>query len=202
MANVFVEESSLHDIASAIREKNQTADTYTPSQMAAAIQSIPTGGKAAVLVPKAITENGTYDPADDSADGYSALTVDVHPGLLTPYAFDLDTGYVYYDSWMLGGDTINYSDVYQVTAGEMYIISLGSTVGSRFRAIFTTEDTTQAESKVPGSRIVNIILPDARSYASYKPSTDGYITITKDNAGTAGIKTYVYSGLSLALGNP
>lgn len=35
------------------------------------------GGGGSVLVPKTITENGTYDPADDNADGYSEVTVNV-----------------------------------------------------------------------------------------------------------------------------
>lgn len=158
--------------------------------------------EASTLASKTVTANGEYDPEDDGVDGYSALTVDVHPGLVTPYAYDLDTGYVYSDTWMLGGSTVNYSDVYRVTAGEWYIISLGSVIGTRFRAIFTTDDTTQAVADIPGSRVVNRPNPSARDYVYYKPSSDGYITITKDNAGTAGLKTYVYTGSSLALSNP
>ncbi len=34
----------------------------------------------AVLGPKTITENGTYDPADDGLDGYSQVTVNVSGG--------------------------------------------------------------------------------------------------------------------------
>ena len=30
-----------------------------------------------VLIDKTITKNGTYDPSDDSADGYSSVVVDV-----------------------------------------------------------------------------------------------------------------------------
>ena len=162
--------------------------------------NVPT--EASTLVSKSITENGVYDPADDDADGYSALTVDVHPGLITPYVFDLATGYVYGDSWKLGGDTVNYTDVYQVTAGEWYIISLGSVVGSRFRAIFTTEDTTQAAADIPGTRVANVTNPAAHAFVCFKPNANGYITITKDNAGVAGLKTFVYSGLSMANANP
>lgn len=36
--------------------------------------------RKAVLVPKTITQNGTYDPADDGADGYSEVTVNVAGG--------------------------------------------------------------------------------------------------------------------------
>ncbi|MDO5456485.1 MAG: hypothetical protein Q4F25_06190 [Eubacteriales bacterium] len=162
--------------------------------------NVPTA--ASTLASKSVTANGEFDPSDDGVDGYSSLTVDVHPGLITPYAFDLDTGYVYNDTWMLGGSTVNYSDVYQVTAGESYIISLGSAVGSRFRAVFTTDDTTQAVADISGTRVVYRSNPAARDWVYYKPSSNGYITITKDNAGTAGLKTYVYSGSSLALSNP
>ncbi len=40
------------------------------------INTIPSGGSS-TLIPKTITENGTYNPADDSADGYSSVIVDV-----------------------------------------------------------------------------------------------------------------------------
>ena len=180
-----------------------TNGTYLPATgldgFAEVEVNVPT--EASTLASKSITENGVYDPVDDGVDGYSALTVDVYPGVITPYAVDLATGYVYSDSWMLGGDTVNYSDVYRVTAGEWYIISLGSVVGSRFRAVFTTEDTTQAAERIYGSRVANIIDPAAHAFVYYKPNADGYITITKDNAGVAGLRTFVYSGPSLANGN-
>ena len=35
------------------------------------------GGGGSVLMPKTITTNGTYDPANDSVDGYSAITANV-----------------------------------------------------------------------------------------------------------------------------
>ena len=44
MANVLVEETSLSNIASAIREKNGGSATYKPGEMAAAISNLPTGG--------------------------------------------------------------------------------------------------------------------------------------------------------------
>lgn len=44
MANVLVEETSLSNIASAIREKNGGSATYKPSEMATAISNLPTGG--------------------------------------------------------------------------------------------------------------------------------------------------------------
>lgn len=44
MANVFVEESSLINIANAIREKNGSTDAYKPNEMAQAISDIQSGG--------------------------------------------------------------------------------------------------------------------------------------------------------------
>lgn len=76
MAQVLVTESYLDDIADAICEKNGSEDTYTPAQMAGAIEDIQTADEV-VLVSKSISANGTYNPASDSADGYSGVTVNV-----------------------------------------------------------------------------------------------------------------------------
>lgn len=76
MAQVLITESYLDDIADAIREKNGSEDTYTPAQMAGAIADIQTADEV-VLVSKSVTANGTYNPASDSADGYSGVTVNV-----------------------------------------------------------------------------------------------------------------------------
>ena len=75
MANVLVQESSLEDIADAIRSKNGTQNTYKPAQMAAAIQAISGGGST--LGTKSITNNGTYNASSDNLDGYSQVTVTV-----------------------------------------------------------------------------------------------------------------------------
>lgn len=76
MSLVSVTESSLENIAAAIRNKKGGTDTYTPGQMAGAINGIHTADEV-VLVQKSITANGTYNPAGDSADGYSEVSVDV-----------------------------------------------------------------------------------------------------------------------------
>lgn len=41
------------------------------------------GAPEPTLIEKTITENGEYDPADDDADGYSSVSVDVEPNLTT-----------------------------------------------------------------------------------------------------------------------
>ena len=60
MAKVLITDTHMTDIADAIREKLGVATTYTPDQMAVAIESIPSGG----ITPTGtinITENGTVD---------------------------------------------------------------------------------------------------------------------------------------------
>lgn len=74
MSNVLVNEEYLSGIANAIRAKNGSSDTYTPGQMASAIGDI-SGGGSATLITKTVTANGTYSAEDDSADGYSSVTV-------------------------------------------------------------------------------------------------------------------------------
>ena len=74
MSKAIITESLLTDIADAIRSNLGSSDTYTPAEMAAAIGQI-----ASTLIAKTITQNGTYDPADDGADGYSSVTVNI-PG--------------------------------------------------------------------------------------------------------------------------
>lgn len=73
MSKVLVNETSLSGIANSIRAKNGTETTYKPSEMAAAIDAIQTGGTVEALD---ITANGTYT-APEGVDGYSPITVNV-----------------------------------------------------------------------------------------------------------------------------
>lgn len=79
MANVLVEESSLQDIADAIRTKNGTQNTYKPGQMGSAIEAIPTGSTPTGTKQISITENGTTTE-DVSAYANAEITVNVSGG--------------------------------------------------------------------------------------------------------------------------
>ena len=185
MGNVLVRESSLQAIADAIREKNGSVNTYTPGEMADAVAAI-----APVLLVKVVTENGVYSAASEGADGYSEVSVNV-PIWIAPYAYDIDTGYANNGVWTPGGDTVNYSDVYCVQAGHSYLIMLGSVVGTRFRCMFSVEDTVHATAKITGISVVNKTDPAPGAFVLYTAPDDGYITITKDNTGLSGLKTFV-----------
>ena len=116
----------------------------------------------------------------------------MHPGLMTPIVTDLDTGYVYNGTWTMGGSTVSYSDVYTVEAGKRYLIGLDDTVGSRFRALLTEQNTIEATGTISGTTVTNVSNPAPFASVLFTPSIDGYLTITKDNNGMANIKTYVY----------
>lgn len=52
MANVIINDQNLTNIANAIRGKNGTTTTYKPSEMAAAITAIETGGGSGGNLPE------------------------------------------------------------------------------------------------------------------------------------------------------
>ena len=67
MSKAIIDEQSLTDIADAIRAKNGSADTYTPSEMATAITDLPSGGGVTI-------QTETFTPVADVTGG-SVLTL-------------------------------------------------------------------------------------------------------------------------------
>ena len=61
------------DINESLKRKYQTTEDFPYSEMAPAIDNIPSGG--GTLVTKTVTDNGVYNAVDDEADGYSVVTV-------------------------------------------------------------------------------------------------------------------------------
>ena len=49
--------------------------------------------------------------------------------------------------------------------------------------------------------VINISNPVPYAYVIFTPESDGFITISKDNAGTANLKTYVFHLVDLIDGN-
>lgn len=111
---------------------------------------------------------------------------------VTPYIFDLNSGYVDNGTWKVENPTRTYIDIYRVTAGHKYLLTLGSDVGSRFRAMFTQYDVSTSSTNVTGTMIINTSNPAAYANVEYTPSSNGYIVIGKDNVGKTGVRTYLY----------
>lgn len=76
MSKKLYEESNIQGIASAIREKIGSSDTYTTAQMAEAIRNIETQPDLEEL---SASENGTYTPSSGK-DGFSRVNVNVQSG--------------------------------------------------------------------------------------------------------------------------
>lgn len=77
MSQVLITKSKLDSLANTIASKASVAAPLTIAQMETAVRNIPTGGGGSTLIQKNITANGTYNAMDDSADGYSSVTVNV-----------------------------------------------------------------------------------------------------------------------------
>ena len=73
MAKKLYEESSIQAIANAIREKNGKTTTYKPSEMAAAITAITTGGGGVEVEPIVLSGDCSYACAGELASNYIKL---------------------------------------------------------------------------------------------------------------------------------
>ena len=60
------------DINESLKRKYETQEDFSYSEMASAIDNIPSGG---TLIAKTVVSNGIYQAIDDEADGYSVVTV-------------------------------------------------------------------------------------------------------------------------------
>ena len=92
MSNVLVEETSLQDIANAIREKTNSSDLYKPHEMAEAVLSIDGGsGEARVVTQEwEVTEFEYYDEFHHFMSVYNLPVLDYECTLYN-YTFENNT---------------------------------------------------------------------------------------------------------------
>ena len=62
------------DINESLKRKYGTQEDFSYSEMAEAIDDIPSEG---TLITKIVVDNGVYRAVDDEADGYSVVTVTI-----------------------------------------------------------------------------------------------------------------------------
>lgn len=201
MAQVLVTESYLDDIADAIRDKTGSEDTYTPAQMAEAIEDIHTADEV-VLVSKSISANGTYNPASDSADGYSGVTVNV-PNTYTA----ADEGKVVSSGALVAQESQNVSQngTYDTTlknqvvvavpnsysaSDEGKVVSSGELVAQTSRNVTQngTYDTTENNEVVVnvsggGGTLIQKTITQNGTYNPADDNADGYSQVVVDVAG-------------------
>ena len=111
---------------------------------------------------------------------------------IEPYAYDYEPGYTNQGTFKYENSTNNHSDFYEVKGGHVYIVVLGSVVGTRFRSAFLTTDPYGTRVDIAGTVVSNKNNPSAYDFATFKPASDGYFVITKDNASKKGLKSYLY----------
>lgn len=147
-----------------------------------------------VLIDKYVTENGTYNPSDDGADGYSKVTVEV--GNITPLYVTSNGSY---ESWDYGYDGfcpvivdvqpsfsfcdgIEYNDITPILDdedGELYIYD--ESAGFGVRCAIEQSGTGYAV-------VVYKVWSSGGEYPVYRMTSDfafkyAYITVTDSSTG-------------------
>ena len=196
MALWSIQNSTLADIADAVRAKRGTSSPIRVDALADEIELI----SGAVLDAKSITQNGIYNPALDNLDGYSEVTVNlpttvVSPQYMkTPIEFDYSNGYVdNTGKWTYQYPSNNRLDIYAIENGKQYRLSLGATVSNRARGCLTATDIRTVSS---GSTVQGTFIGAAGSFnpgwsGTFTASFDGYLVFQKSNDGTSGIYSYL-----------
>ena len=122
---------------------------------------------------------------------------------IPPYIEDFNCGWVGTGNgvWTYEKPTKSFSDIYSLQAGIQYWLTLGDTVGTRFRVMFSTVDISSVSSGTVTGVAVNTSNynnPAPNQSLYYTPDHDGYLIVQKDNVGSSGIKTYLYYAKDLS----
>lgn len=137
--------------------------------------------------------NYILDEYYDNYYRYIESTVEVgeSQNSLTAYSLNFALGYVDNGTYKyLPSDTNQRMDIYQVDANKSYLIRLGSSIGNRFRVMFTATDVTQVTENITGTSIYNTNSPAAYINVLYKTNSSGYILVYKSSSAQE-IDTYV-----------
>lgn len=109
-----------------------------------------------------------------------------------PIAYDYVPGYT--DSagkWLYENSTNNHTDIYEIQEGHRYLLSLGAIVGTRFRAAVIETNPIGYKGTIAGKSIIAVSNPTAYANRTFTAEVNGWLTVTKDNNYTAGLKSYL-----------
>ena len=107
-------------------------------------------------------------------------------------AYDYEKGYNNQGSWIYEDSTNNHSDVYEIEEGHLYVLELGSVVGTRFRASALDTNPVGSTGIITGVQVVQQNNPQPHARAIFTAPYDGWVIVTKDNASTTGLKSYLF----------
>lgn len=142
MALKLYSDTDIQNIANAIRTKNGSSDTYKVSEMASAIQNIPSGGGGALSLIDTITI-----PED-----VRAFNLD-----LTKYAYsDYDMAFAIADITLSGSDWLYYAANGSSTSGGSYTNAMTNHNGVIWARMYIPALNTRGEGYVSNSPGVNI----------------------------------------------
>lgn len=111
---------------------------------------------------------------------------------MIPIAYDYEPGYTDRGTYIYQDSTNNHSDIYEVVQDHVYVIVLGTTVGTRFRSAVLPTNPVGLGENVVGTQVTQLNNPAANAYSAFKAGITGYFVVTKDNASTKGLKSYLY----------
>jgi len=169
MANVYVDVSSLQDIADSIRAKNGTQNTYKPGEMADAIMAIPSGGVTPTGTIN-ITANGTHDVTN-----YASAEVAVPTGITPTGTLEVTANGTY--------DVTNYASAeVDVPTGSTPVINSLSV---------TENGTYTAPTGVDGYSPITVNVP------SVTPTGTKQISITANGTTTEDVTNYASAEITV-----
>lgn len=159
MAKVFIQEDTLQGIADAIRGKNGSSDTYTPLQMATAIQDLSGGGSAPV---------GYRLPYDETNTTGLTNTLVINWTSGTGYEESVYVAYTdnnYESCW---SSLVSGSNTFTILAGSwFYICAVGDFQGNESNWITSVSTTSADPSQIKHAFTCN---PGYLSYPFYNNS--------------------------------
>lgn len=165
MSKYYVDGADLTSVADAIREKAQTSGLMIfPDDFIQTVEDMSTGG------------------------GVSWEE---------PLETDFTGGYIDYanaNRWVPQDNDDNLSTIYELTSGHAYMICLGATVSTRFRATVFATDVRGATQTITGKNYTSESNPAAYSgvyFINNNSTYNKFLVIQTSNDGTSDVITYL-----------